>query len=48
MPFRQRHSCFTSLSRKEKLNKSRKKKYYLTHVLTDSGIPTIRRMKGLG
>ena len=36
MPIRQSRSSFTILSSKEILDKSRKGKYYLNHVFTES------------
>ena len=44
MPIRQSRSSFTILSSKEILDKSRKGKYYLNHVFTESGTP----YEGLG
>ena len=37
MPIRQNRSSFTILSSKEILDKSRRQKYYLNHVFTESG-----------
>ena len=44
MPSRQNRSSFAILSSKEILDKSRKGKYYLNHVFTQSGTP----YEGLG